>query len=154
LRPAVSTPNNQLSLCIKHALSDRRVGSLRREASLTLWVWDRLGADGIARFRFPPHGRIPNFAGAGVTATRLLDIERERAHSRQVNPDSPHVPVHISGHILPNYATIDRDDHVDFWHDVVEAVPKLWSLRHSLFTPLCGPRPDIRLSRSGAKRAN
>ena len=27
------------------------------------WVWDRLGAEGVARFPFPPHGRIPNFAG-------------------------------------------------------------------------------------------
>src|SRR5215470_7045295 len=35
---------------------------------------------------------------------------------------SSHVPVHISGRILPNYATIDRDDRIEFWHDVVEAV--------------------------------
>jgi hypothetical protein len=42
----------------------------------------------------------------------------------------------LAGRILPNYATIDRDDRIDFWHDVVEAVPKLWSLRHSPFTPL------------------
>jgi 5-formyltetrahydrofolate cyclo-ligase len=37
------------------------------------WVWDRLGAEGVARFPFPPHGRIPNFAGAEVAAARLLD---------------------------------------------------------------------------------
>jgi 5-formyltetrahydrofolate cyclo-ligase len=29
----------------------------------------------VARFPFPPHGRIPNFAGAEVAAARLLDIE-------------------------------------------------------------------------------
>src|ERR1700719_3732042 len=39
------------------------------------WVWDRLVAKGVARFPFPPHGRIPNFAGAEVAAARLLDIE-------------------------------------------------------------------------------
>jgi hypothetical protein len=39
------------------------------------WVWDRLNAEGVARFPFPPHGRIPNFAGAEVAAARLLDIE-------------------------------------------------------------------------------
>ena len=32
------------------------------------WVWDRLSAEGVARFPFPPHGRIPNFAGAEVAA--------------------------------------------------------------------------------------
>jgi 5-formyltetrahydrofolate cyclo-ligase len=39
------------------------------------WVWDRLSAEGVARFPFPPHGRIPNFAGAEVAAARLLNIE-------------------------------------------------------------------------------
>ena len=39
------------------------------------WVWDRLAAEGVARFPFPPHGRIPNFAGAGLAAARLLEIE-------------------------------------------------------------------------------
>jgi hypothetical protein len=122
------------------------------KSAAPLWVWDRLGADGMARFRFPPHGRIPNFAGAEVTAARLLDIEPGERHSRQGQPGF--TACTSSGRILPNYATIDRDDHIDFRHDVVEAVPKLWSLRHSLFTPLCGLRPDIRLSQSGAKRAN
>ena len=32
------------------------------------WVWDRLSNEGVARFPFPPHGRIPNFAGAEVAA--------------------------------------------------------------------------------------
>ena len=32
------------------------------------WVWDRLSAEGVARFPFPPHGRIPNFAGADVAS--------------------------------------------------------------------------------------
>ncbi|HKJ89469.1 MAG TPA: 5-formyltetrahydrofolate cyclo-ligase, partial [Gammaproteobacteria bacterium] len=31
-------------------------------------VWDRLQAEGAARFPYPPHGRIPNFAGAGDAA--------------------------------------------------------------------------------------
>ena len=35
---------------------------------------------------------------------------------------SSHVPVHISGRILPNYATIDRDDRIDFWRNLIEAV--------------------------------
>lgn len=39
------------------------------------WVWDRLAAEGVARFPFPPHGRIPNFAGAELAAARFLEID-------------------------------------------------------------------------------
>ena len=58
------------------------------------WVWDRLSAAGVARFPFPPHGRIPNFAGAEVAATRLLDIEPwKSATAIKVNPDSSQRPL-------------------------------------------------------------
>ena len=58
------------------------------------WVWDRLSAEGVARFPFPPHGRIPNFAGAEVAAARLLDIEPwKSATAIKVNPDSPQRPL-------------------------------------------------------------
>jgi 5-formyltetrahydrofolate cyclo-ligase len=49
---------------------------------------------GEARFPFPPHGRIPNFAGASEAAERLAatdewaDAERIKA-----NPDAPQLPV-------------------------------------------------------------
>jgi hypothetical protein len=29
----------------------------------------------VAHFLFPPHGRIPNFAGDELAAARLLEIE-------------------------------------------------------------------------------
>jgi 5-formyltetrahydrofolate cyclo-ligase len=58
------------------------------------WVWDRLSAEGVARFPFPPHGRIPNFAGAEVAAALLLDIEPwKSATAVKVNPDSPQRPL-------------------------------------------------------------
>src|SRR5438105_14935985 len=58
------------------------------------WVWDRLVAEGVARFPFPPHGRIPNFAGADVAPARLLDIEPwKSATAIKVNPDSPQRPL-------------------------------------------------------------
>ena len=57
-------------------------------------VWDRLAAEGVARFPFPPHGRIPNFAGAGLAAARLLEIEPwKSAKAIKVNPDSPQRPL-------------------------------------------------------------
>ncbi|HZS66968.1 MAG TPA: 5-formyltetrahydrofolate cyclo-ligase [Burkholderiales bacterium] len=53
-------------------------------------VWDALQAKRVARFPFPPHGRIPNFAGARQAAERLLQhpIFR-RLRVIKVNPDSP-----------------------------------------------------------------
>ena len=54
------------------------------------WVWDRLSAEGVARFPFPPHGRIPNFAGAEMAVVRLLDIEQwKSATAIKVNPAIP-----------------------------------------------------------------
>src|SRR5215471_3905351 len=58
------------------------------------WVWDRLVAERVARFPFPPHGRIPNFAGAELAAARLLEIEPwKSATAIKVNPDSPQRPL-------------------------------------------------------------
>ena len=59
-------------------------------------VWDHLDKAKLARFPFPPHGRIPNFAGAGEAAKRLFDLPRWRDAKRiKVNPDSPQRPVRI-----------------------------------------------------------
>jgi 5-formyltetrahydrofolate cyclo-ligase len=57
-------------------------------------VWDRLQIERLARFPFPPHGRIPNFAGAREAAERLFDVEPWRSARRiKVNPDAPQRPV-------------------------------------------------------------
>lgn len=53
-------------------------------------VWDRLKAEKLAAFPFPPHGRIPNFKGAADAARRLFDLPTWRDARRiKVNPDSP-----------------------------------------------------------------
>jgi len=53
-------------------------------------VWDALSESRVARFPFPPHGRIPNFAGAREAATRLLAHPIfEQARRIKVNPDAP-----------------------------------------------------------------
>lgn len=58
------------------------------------WVWDRLQAEKLARFPFPPHGRIPNFVGADLAARRLFEEPEWRtARAIKVNPDSPQKPV-------------------------------------------------------------
>ena len=57
-------------------------------------VWDRLAADGIARFPFPPHDRIPNFDGADEAARRVTDTDVwARAGAVKANPDSPQLPL-------------------------------------------------------------
>lgn len=57
-------------------------------------IWDRLEREGIARFPFPPHGRIPNFAGAEAAAERLFDDPLlQKARRIKVNPDAPQRPV-------------------------------------------------------------
>jgi len=57
-------------------------------------VWDDLDASGVARFPFPPHGRIPNFAGADEAAERLAGSDAwEAAAVIKSNPDAPQLPV-------------------------------------------------------------
>lgn len=57
-------------------------------------VWDDLEESGDARFPFPPHGRIPNFADAAVAAERLVERpEWATAERIKINPDSPQRPV-------------------------------------------------------------
>jgi 5-formyltetrahydrofolate cyclo-ligase len=55
-------------------------------------VWDALGG-GDARFPFPPHGRITNFAGAREAADRLAATAAWReAGTPKANPDAPQLP--------------------------------------------------------------
>jgi 5-formyltetrahydrofolate cyclo-ligase len=57
-------------------------------------VWDELEDSGEARFPFPPHGRIPNFAGADAAADRLAKTDAWRdAETVKSNPDAPQLPV-------------------------------------------------------------
>lgn len=57
-------------------------------------VWDALEESGEARFPFPPHGRIPNFAGAEEAAELLAGTsEWGDAEAIKCNPDSPQRPV-------------------------------------------------------------
>jgi 5-formyltetrahydrofolate cyclo-ligase len=57
-------------------------------------IWDELDESGEARFPFPPHGRIPNFAGADAAAERLTATAAwQGADVVKSNPDSPQLPV-------------------------------------------------------------
>lgn len=57
-------------------------------------IWDELEDSGDARFPFPPHGRIPNFAGARDAADRLAATDEwQAADVLKANPDAPQLPV-------------------------------------------------------------
>ncbi|USZ70706.1 5-formyltetrahydrofolate cyclo-ligase [Natronosalvus halobius] len=57
-------------------------------------IWDDLESSGVARFPYPPHGRIPNFEGASEAATVLADQPEWRAaETIKANPDAPQLPV-------------------------------------------------------------
>ena len=57
-------------------------------------VWDAFDEGDQARFPFPPHDRIPNFAGADAAADRLARTpEWEAAATLKINPDAPQLPV-------------------------------------------------------------
>ncbi len=64
----------------------------KREVQTALW--DALEDRGIARFPFPPHDRIPNFAGADEARDRLTETaEWKSATTLKANPDAPQLPV-------------------------------------------------------------
>lgn len=57
-------------------------------------VWDQLEESGEARFPFPPHGRIPNYAGADDAAERVTEMDVwQAADVIKSNPDAPQLPV-------------------------------------------------------------
>jgi 5-formyltetrahydrofolate cyclo-ligase len=60
------------------------------------YVWEKLETEGVARFPFPPHGRIPNFANAQAAADRLFETPLfQKARRIKVNPDAPQRTVRI-----------------------------------------------------------
>ncbi|WP_447979205.1 5-formyltetrahydrofolate cyclo-ligase [Candidatus Nitrospira bockiana] len=60
------------------------------KAEIRQAIWDRLQRERLARFPFPPHGRIPNFHGAREAALRLFRLKPWASARRlKINPDAP-----------------------------------------------------------------
>jgi 5-formyltetrahydrofolate cyclo-ligase len=65
-------------------------GNFSRKSEARAWVWDALEQQGLARYPYPPHDRIPNFVGARQAAARLLaEAPWHSARAIKVSPDSP-----------------------------------------------------------------
>lgn len=71
-------------------------------------------------FRSSISGRIDNYDGSGTPARVAWEERFARGGVGAII--SAHVPVSIRGRILPNYATIDRDERVPFWRLLTERV--------------------------------
>lgn len=65
-------------------------------------------------------GRIDNYDGSGTPAR--IAWEEGFAAGGVGAIISAHVPVHVRGRVLPNYAFMDSDERVPFWRAVAERV--------------------------------
>lgn len=74
-------------------------------------------------FRSNIAGRFDNYDGSG-TQTRI-NWEEKFARGGVGAIISSFVPVSVHGRILPEYATIDRDERIPFWRKVGQAVHEL-----------------------------
>jgi hypothetical protein len=72
-------------------------------------------------FRSNLSGRFDNYDGSGNQARINWEVKFARGGAGAVI--SSIVPVNIQGRILPNYATIDRDERIPFWRELGKNEP-------------------------------
>ena len=71
-------------------------------------------------FRSNVSGRFDNYDGSGNQARINWEVKFARGGVGAII--SSFVPVQMRGRIIPNYATIDRDERVPFWRELAKRV--------------------------------
>jgi 2,4-dienoyl-CoA reductase-like NADH-dependent reductase (Old Yellow Enzyme family) len=71
-------------------------------------------------FRSNVAGRFVNYDGSGTQA--LINFEEKFARGGVGTVISSHVPIHPHVRILPNFATIERDEYIPFWRKLGEHI--------------------------------
>jgi 2,4-dienoyl-CoA reductase-like NADH-dependent reductase (Old Yellow Enzyme family) len=91
-------------------------------------------------FRSNIAGRLDNYDGSGNQARINWEVKFARGGVGAVI--SSFVPVQIRGRIMPNYATIDRDERIPFWRALGQAVHR-FDCRYILQLSHGGRQRDI-----------
>ena len=91
-------------------------------------------------FRSNISGRLDNYDGSGNQARINWEVKFARGGVGAII--SSFVPVEIRGRIMPNYATIDRDERIPFWRELGKAV-HAFDCRYILQLSHSGRQRDI-----------
>jgi 2,4-dienoyl-CoA reductase-like NADH-dependent reductase (Old Yellow Enzyme family) len=91
-------------------------------------------------FRSNIAGRLDNYDGSGNQARVNWEVKFARGGVGAII--SSFVPVQIRGRIMPNYATIDRDERIPFWRALGKAVHE-YDCRYILQLSHSGRQRDI-----------